>query len=331
MRTARLLDRHRRLVIATGLAVSGVSAVVLVPGIVTPANAAKPITRATAHTRLTPRPANLDLRAAHRFPPFGECSGKPVSRCRLVSGTGLKVLLFGDSQATQLNPLFAEIAERDHLQLYADESPGCPWQLGLRTGFRVANCERAKQNVYTRLLRVIHPDIVVVAELDYGTPGIFTAPVRVASGRTASFDDVKRATTASVAALRAVGSEVVLVESLPIPVDHSVSFDPYSCLARTRILENCQYVVATKPTPLEQLYRSLAQRDRGVYSLSLDAAVCPLLPTCDPIVNGQMVKIDPLHITVGFSESLAPQVDASLKSAGILPVASPPGRQLKVR
>ena len=53
VRTSRRLDRHRGIVIATGLTVSVVSALVLIPKIVTPANATAPVVgrihRRTAH------------------------------------------------------------------------------------------------------------------------------------------------------------------------------------------------------------------------------------------------------------------------------------------
>ena len=74
---------------------------------------------------------------------------------------------------------------------------------------------------------------------------------------------MKSATAASVRAFRAVGTHVVLVESLPIPVNHTSAFNPYACLAVARILENCRYEVETNPTPLEQLYRTLAEQDAG--------------------------------------------------------------------
>ena len=177
VRTWTLLDRHRRLVIATGLRGQRSDALVLVPGIVTLANAAGPITRDCA---CAPHPPSGEPESPSRarFPRVRDCVGKPVSRCRLVGGSGLKVLLVGDSQAIQLNPLFVEIAKREHLQFYADEAAGCPWQRGLRTGFEVKNCEQVKQDL-TRPA-ASHPSRHRGrGQLDYGTPGTFTAPLWV--------------------------------------------------------------------------------------------------------------------------------------------------------
>ena len=47
--------------------------------------------------------------------------------------------------------------------------------------------------------------------------------------------------------------------------------------------------------------------------------VCPFLPICDPIVNDQIVKWDPTHLTAQFAASIAPAVDDYLKQAGLVP------------
>jgi hypothetical protein len=44
-----------------------------------------------------------------------------------------------------------------------------------------------------------------------------------------------------------------------------------------------------------------------------------LLPVCDPIVGGLIVKIGPTQLTTRLAQSLTPHVDAELNSAGIHP------------
>ena len=56
-----------------------------------------------------------------------------------------------------------------------------------------------------------------------------------------------------------------------------------------------------------------AKQDHNVWSVDLDHLVCPFLPICDPIVNNQIVKWDPTHLTVKFAQSIAPQLNAYLK------------------
>ena len=67
------------------------------------------------------------------------------------------------------------------------------------------------------------------------------------------------------------------------------------------------------------MYRDVAKQDPNVYSLDLDKQVCPLLPICDPVIGGQIVKLDPSHLTAGFVVTLAPYVDTYLKSVGLIP------------
>ena len=78
-------------------------------------------------------------------------------------------------------------------------------------------------------------------------------------------------------------------------------------------------MASTTPDPIERDYRQLARRDSGVTSVDLDRLVCPYLPICDPIVDGQIVKWDPTHLTVAFARSIAPQLDAYLTQTGVLP------------
>jgi hypothetical protein len=74
---------------------------------------------------------------------------------------------------------------------------------------------------------------------------------------------------------------------------------------------------------MEEIYRAFARRDTGILSANFDQLVCPYLPICDPVVNGQIVKWDRQHLTVKFAESLADPVDAYLKTARLLPNTPP--------
>ena len=110
-----------------------------------------------------------------------------------------------------------------------------------------------------------------------------------------------------------------MLRSLPRWWQSRDNFNPLACLQKTAVLERCRYVVRAVPSALESLYRSLARRDRRVHSLNLDRAICPLLPSCDPVVNGQVVKWDPSHLTPRFARTLVPTVDVYLRRAGLLP------------
>src|SRR6185437_6733205 len=79
VRLSTLLDRHRRVVVATGLAVSVVSALVIIPKVVAPARASTRSVETRVRPRLTPIPRTLDWKGEGRF--FPSCYQQPVSEC----------------------------------------------------------------------------------------------------------------------------------------------------------------------------------------------------------------------------------------------------------
>ncbi len=314
VRVSGLLERHGRAVIAAGLALSVVSALVLIPKIVDPVHAEAPVLRNASSAVLTPVPADLDVRRArdiHRFP---NCFRRPASACTVVKRSGLRILLMGDSHAWMLIPLLRGIAHLENLELSATVLASCPWQRDLFTLFLVNVCKKEKADWYSRVLPALKPDIIVVVNKGYGAPG-YPALVDGPGGAHANDAAISEATRSSVAALRAVARDVVIVEPIPLPRD---AFQPLACLQKTTALEHCRYTASSGPSPLELLYRDLAKHDHHVHALSLDRAVCPLLPTCDPVVNGQIVKWDPSHLTKSFALTLVPAVDVYLRRQGVI-------------
>jgi peptidoglycan/LPS O-acetylase OafA/YrhL len=314
VRTWKPLDGYSRVVVVTGLALSVASALVLVPRIVNPQHATAPVLRSAAIARLTPRPRDLDLATARKFPFVKPCITN-VRDCSGVKGGRPRFLVLGDSQAEMLSPLFKAVARREGASVSISASNGCPWPRDLYTGFRRQECELVKES-WPRLIAQLNPDIIVIAGFDYGS--LRTEPLRRANGEHATFQDVVRATKSSLARLRSSGRSVVIVEPLPTPVDSDRNFEPLGCLEKATVLEACRYRAVTRSSPLENLYRALARSDAKVHSLNLDRKVCPLLPTCDPVVNGKVVNFDLKHLAAGFSRSLAPDVDQYLKSVGLV-------------
>jgi len=312
VRTSRRLDRYRGIVIATGLTVSVVSALVLIPKIVTPANATAPVVRNSTTALLTPVPRNLVFETAH--PTATSCLDEPASACTVIHGTGRHLLLIGDSAAQMMVPLFTTIAQRENLTLSVSVQPGCPWQLDLYTQIRRDQCKQRKQDLYRRVIPALRPDVTVVMNLEY--------PTFRPDGNEAGPFAIAAATTASLAALEVGGRDVITIDPIPAASRHNTSFDPLACLSKAKWLEECRYNAPTAPLPLEELYRRLAGQDDKVHVLNLNDQVCPLLPICDPVVDGHIVKQDASHLTIAFSESLAPEVDRYLKSVGLIPPTS---------
>ena len=315
------------MVVATGLTVSVVSALVFIPAIVDPASAAPPTARGSTTDGFTSVPAQPSWRDAKKGNgPIVNCLGKPVSACTIVHGTGAHILLIGDSHAWMFTPTFAAIARRDNLTLSVASKGGCPWQRGLYAPAIAAfggnvtpqDCKAEKDDAYTRVIPELKPDIIVAVNYGYEDPTQFVHYVD-ASGHllnksAASLRAIEAATTQSLDTLRAGGRKVVIIE----PIPHA-PFDPVKCLSQAKVLEACRYITYAAPDRLERFYRQLARQDSGVYSADFDRLVCPFLPICDPIVNKQIVKQDATHLTAAFATSIAPAVDAYLKQIGVIP------------
>ena len=178
-------------------------------------------------------------------------------------------------------------------------------------------CKALKDDTYTRVIPELHPDLIVVMEVAHELPGL--TPYIGPNGRAMKNDSpqsyrwIDTTTKESLTALRADGRKVLIIE--PIPV---APFDPLGCLSKAKVLEECRYVASAAPDPVERFYRQLAKRDKNVWSADFDRLVCPYLPICDPVVNGQIVKLDGTHLTAKFAKSIAPQIDTYLKETGLI-------------
>jgi peptidoglycan/LPS O-acetylase OafA/YrhL len=334
VRASPWLDRRRTLVIASGLTISVVGAVVLIPRIVDRADPA--VTAALggpelATTGFTPVPADLDVQAIFDemrgtyFPTA--CEGPPPEGCTRVQGSGAHVLLVGDSHAAMMVPALRELALQNDLTLSVAVRPGCPWQRGLGVSDpaaeRLRGCLAAKEVLYDELIPALDPDLVVVMNGGYEiSPDIltglqYTGPDGevLEPGSPELEDRLEQTTRTSLDQLRA-GRDVVVLE--PVPLEAG-GFDPLGCLSEAEVVEACRFVVDPEPTEVERLYRSRADAADDVWSLDLDPLVCPFLPICDPIVDRLIVKADESHLTREFATSLAPALEDYLKSNGILP------------
>jgi hypothetical protein len=245
-----------------------------------------------------------------------------------VRGTGQRVLLIGDSHAAMLVPAFEEIAREDDLTLAVSVRGGCPWQRNLfpspvtpsGTKLSTSACRRQKDDLYTRVVPKFKPDIIIAMNLGHENPAeqpfLGPAGIVVKNGTPASAAWLRTTTRESVTELRASGAKLMLIEPTPIA---PASFDPLVCISKAKVVQECRYVAQyPQPDPLELYYRLLAKQDHGVFSADFDRLVCPFLPICDPIVNGQIVKLDATHLTPKFVKSLAPAIETYMKQVGLL-------------
>jgi peptidoglycan/LPS O-acetylase OafA/YrhL len=328
IRLSAVLNRHRLPVIAAGLTISVLGAVVVIPAITNPSTASSGVAGGGGATSgLAVVPAGLDWQAIKSsFPKPSDCYAEPATACTLVHGTGPHVFLMGDSNAEMLIPTFEAIARQQGLTFSASVHLACPWQRDLYArplvaeAQRLAACERAKNDTYDRVIPALNPDVVVVANQGYEQSGYashYLGPdQRAIDNRSPEFDAwFERATSESVDQLREGGRKVVLLEPAPRAPE---TLDTLDCLSKATVLAECRYVADVEPTAVESFYRNLDRADDHVWSIDLDHLVCPYLPICDPIVNRQVVTTDGAHLTREFATTLAGPVAAALRSNGIL-------------
>ena len=321
IRTSPRLGRHRLLVIAAGLTASVLVGVVIAPRLLHHAGAA--VTTAAPEAGLSGTPNHSDWQAAiSDVTPVGHhaCDPDHVDECQLVDGGGAKVLLAGDSHAAMLAPMVEQLAKRDHLDLWLDHMPVCPWTAGISYAYIGPDCRSDQAKLFGQVVETIDPDIVILAHRTVDDP---LNPVRLVDERTgriitgdaARIDALRTSITAVVHELRRQGRKVVLIEPLPVS---SLKDNPETCLSKAKFLEECRYVSHVDPTPEEQIYRDLARADPGVVSVDLDRSVCPYLPICDPVVHGLVVKRDDTHETVTFADTLRAPLERVLIDNGVL-------------
>ena len=217
-----------------------------------------------------------------------------------------------------MTPMIEEVAARHDLDLHATYLPYCGWTRGARSAFAGPTCFADQARAFDEVVAELDPDIVFLAHRSADDPVDPGPRIDVARGRVDEIDDISavldQRARETVAALRADGRTVVMFEPLPVA---PTAFDPLTCLSTAEVVEECRFVASSGPLGEERTLRDLADDDAGVVSVDLDELVCPYLPICDPVVDGQVVRRDQNHITTSFGVRLAPVVDAYLMEEGV--------------
>jgi peptidoglycan/LPS O-acetylase OafA/YrhL len=297
------LDRFPKQVIASGLALSLIGGLVVTPAIL----------RTSVHS--------LDWKSAKAdIPDLPDCSSANIAGCTIVHGGGPHVLLLGDSNARMYIPTFENIAKSNDLTLSVAAGPLCPWQQGLYYFIGVEDCQPKHNDWYGDVVNQLRPDVIVL--VNRPIDDMINPPPIIASGKwiKPGSDGFERAlsdeSAASIAQLQAPGRKLVIIEPIPIATKDR---DPIDCLSSTGNVGNCIYQANSQSTPLEEFYRSEAAQRAVWSSVDLDKLICPRLPTCDPVVDGLIVKRDSNHITGTFAAHIADRVGDTLRQEGVLP------------
>jgi peptidoglycan/LPS O-acetylase OafA/YrhL len=319
VRESRLMDSHRLVVIGAGLAISVVSALVVIPAIIDSGSASGAAPQASTAEKFTPVPSWINTAQIY-FEGFGSrrdngMTGKTVScldaepdQCTVVHGTGGHLLLMGDSNAQMMIPAFTKIAEENNLTLSLEVADGCPWQRGLYAltkGIR-DRCRAKKEDAYNRVIPALDPDLIILMNAGDSTDKGPSDPNKKPLDRA-----TQEATVKSLDELAVGDRNIVIIEPNPTPPP---GVNPLSCLETAKALEDCRYIADTSPSWYELLTRKRADASDHIWSSDFDRLVCPYLPICDPVVGGIVVKWDGQHLATRFSKSLAGPIATYLRA-----------------
>lgn len=328
VRRSRRFDARPRLVIASGLALGLVVAIVVPPALASqrrPESWARdpasivviPEVEGVAPGRVAavlaePVPADDVIESAiDTMPVHDEFACRPAEpeTCVLVPEGGLSVLVVGDSNALMLLPVLRAVAERDGIRLASMTRPGCPWQEGLswQTDSQplLDQCDLARGQAYDTLLPWFAPDVVVAVEVPRD-PGS-----RADTFWTEGPDAVAEATAASLDRLTAEGARVVIVEPLPYSLD-----EPTICLSGAVSAGECAYEANVEPFPTEITFRAEAARRDDVWTVDLDRVGCPLHPVCAAVIDGEIVFRDRYHLATSWLADRVDVVWATMVASG---------------
>jgi peptidoglycan/LPS O-acetylase OafA/YrhL len=337
IREHRFLDTISPGVVAFGLTVAIVAALVIVPQVLDPyrahATTAAPVATNAGFTpvpdldfaNVLALPSSLD---GIHFTKGWNCEHEPTASCAVMKGSGPRILVIGDSHANMFIWAFAKLAQIQHVRLYKSASPGCPWQRDLyipednigNDNTYTRNCIAFKTDLYTRVIPQLKPDLIVAISNDYlskSRGAIFNKNNQpVHSDGPAQFKDMIAADTAqSVKTLRESAANVMIFDPVPTAPNN---INPFTCLTKSKFLEDCRFVANLTPTPLDVVYGHLAD-NKHVYVANVDKLLCPYMPICDPVINGVIVRKDHEHITTAFAVSLAPALTTLLQGDGLIP------------
>ena len=322
IRESRWLEGRKLQVIAAGLATSLILGLLVLPDLTDDDRSTGTVAVAAGTTEGAARvPDDLDWQSVQNDkPPFPPCTLRDPEQCTVVSGPGPHLLIMGDSHARMFLPMLTKLARQRRLTLSAGVRPVCPWVQGLQYGLGVRVCRERQADWYGGVLDALDPDVVIVANRavdDEKSPAVLIDEDRgpIGTGGPAFTEAVADRMTRAVHRLRAGERKVVIIEPVPVA---SGKEDPLLCLSNATYLDECRFVTAEEPTPLERIERAVAEEHDDVFSLDFDQPTCPYLPICDPLVGGVIARRDTTHLSSVFSSTLMPAFDAFLDDNGIL-------------
>ncbi|MEO6628229.1 MAG: acyltransferase family protein [Aquihabitans sp.] len=312
------LDRMPRVVVASGLSISMLAGLVVVPALADhPGPQARSTTAAgSSSLLLTPVPATFDAEAVHAesFTKALPCLKKQGLLCTVTMGAGPRILLLGDSNAMMLHEPLARVAKKEGMTLILGDIYACAWPRNFHYDISdakdIARCEAHREQAYDALSSL---DIDLVVGMNVQGGGSLGNPE---SSATPSEKSLRSTTAASAKAITAAGSRLLVIEPLPRAPNR---LNPLDCLATASSQEACRFRVDPRPYWVISQLHEIAAANPAVSTLDLSRVVCPDYPICAPIVDGLPVRWDQAHLTTRFSSTLDDELGGAIKRLNLRP------------
>ena len=268
-------------------------------------------------------PADLDYETAVTSQPGYACRDADPTNCRREVRSGARIHLMGDSNASMFRPMLRALAGDRELTFSESSYQGCPWQLYLGTDRTPEECAEIRQSWYDRFADGrLTADVIIAVNLGYEfearpnqaywTP-VGEGPVADPDDLAAMLEMVEARTVASLDALALSDATIVLVE----PLGYNDLADPTACLSGAATVGECAFT-RPDPSPITEIYRTIAAGRDDVVSLDLDRFACPYLPVCLPLVDGHIVYKDPTHLSIDYTVPERAQFWQLLIDAGVV-------------
>lgn len=326
------LQRHHRAVIAGGLALSALVGVVAAPAALDVA--ARPIFVSDADTTafdqrdqaalVTPSdtsavatlpvaaPSVQQVLDATTKGPALACVESLGRVCLVHRGSGATVLVVGDSHLHAFANEFAQFATDHDLTMWIAQQDLCPWLPDVvEAGALKKGCGRMHRAVYDDLLPTLRPDTVIVLNRAYDDPLKRTTLIGPDGEPTEASDVLVGELPAAIDRVLESTTRLVVIEPWP-----SLAVNQRACLATVDDVVECTTTAAPRPLSSDAVVAAIAARDPRVTVVSISDLICPRLPICDPVVDGEVVRTDTNHLNRAFALTIVDDLLDRLTSAG---------------
>lgn len=325
IRRASRLDPHRWTTVVSGVTVSALAAVLVVPAILAwdrspdlvAAKVKGPTVPLDPSAQPEPLPKGVD------WDQVKSDKGRSVScpdnpdDCIVHRGSGPTVVLIGDSHGAMLADMWLTLAREHDFTLALDTVLGCPWQENLKNVHsspdRQARCTAARVGWYDDVLPKLDPDLVVLAGFPRDAKR-WNKQIELRDGSPDSLEVATlKATRDTLGKIDKVAKRVLLTQTIVT----ANSFDPNECMTSTEDPQECAVPVPTRVSATDGYYLTAATENDNFYSVDLNPAFCPSAPLCQPVVDGEVVWRDREHLTPPFATHRADKAWKLIEKTGV--------------